>query len=150
MTYSEKTLKTVAFRAFTFDKERGELRKRGQRIHLRPLAVRLLTVLLDNAGSIVTREKLREELWGKKVVEWEMGLHRIAKELRRALADDARAPRFIETVTRRGYRFCAPIDSDEKCLNAHRGANRAKWFLAGAFAVPGVVLTLCLAAGLTS
>jgi len=150
MTYSEKTLKTVSFEDFTFDKEHGELRKRGRRIHLRPLAVRLLTILLNNAGSTVAREKLREALWGGRVVEWEMGLHRIAKEIRSALADDAREPRFIETVTRRGYRFCAPIESDQQLPNNHRSFSRAGWFMVGLLVLPGAVLTLCIAAGLTS
>ena len=77
MSNSENTLKIVRFGAFSFDPERGELRKARRLIHLRPLAVRKLKMLLDNAGSTVNREKLREQLWGGKVVEWEMGLHRV-------------------------------------------------------------------------
>ena len=148
MVYPEKTLKTVRFGEFTFNNEFGELKKHGRRIHLRPLAVNLLTLLLENAGSTVAREKLRDRLWNRKVVEWEMGLHRIAKEIRNALGDDARKPRFIETVARQGYRFCASIESAEVDRNAQLGVNRVKWFLAGIFAVPGLVLTYCLAVGI--
>ncbi|MCH8141410.1 MAG: winged helix-turn-helix domain-containing protein [Proteobacteria bacterium] len=115
---------------------------------MRPLAVHLLTMLLENAGSIVAREKLRDRLWERKVVEWEMGLHRIAKEIRSALGDDARKPRFIETVARRGYRFCTSIESAEVDRNAQLGVNRVKWFLAGVFTIPGMVLTFCLAVGI--
>ncbi len=149
MTDSEKTLKTVKFADFTFDKERGELLKGRRRIHLRPSAARLLTMLLDSAGSIVTREKLREELWGRKVVEWEAGLHRIAKELRSALADDARHPKFIETVARRGYRFRARTELVEAGHIASFMNSRLIWFATGALTVPGIVLTLCLVASVT-
>ncbi len=117
-------------------------------MHLRPLAVHLLTILLDNAGSTVPREKLRDALWGRKVVEWEPGLHRITKEIRRALGDDARAPRFVETVARRGYRFCAPIETGEPSLRTRLQAGRASWFLAGLLTFPGAILAYCVAAGL--
>ncbi len=92
--------------------------------------------------------KLRDALWDHKVVEWETGLHRITKEIRSALGDDARKPRFIETVARRGYRFCASIEPAEVGGNAQLRVNRVKWFLAGIFAVPGMVLTFCLAVGI--
>ncbi len=144
MFYSENTLKTVRFGEFTFNDECGELRKQGRRVHLRPLALRALTLLLENAGSTVTREKLRDALWDRKVVEWETGLHRIAKELRRALGDDARKPRFIETVARRGYRFCASIDTVEIAGEIPGKVSRVRWFLAGIVALPSMVLTFCV------
>ncbi|MCZ6642386.1 MAG: winged helix-turn-helix domain-containing protein [Gammaproteobacteria bacterium] len=118
-------------------------------MHLRPLAVRALTLLLENAGSLVAREKLRDTLWDHKVVEWETGLHRITKEIRSALGDDARQPRFIETVARRGYRFCASIDPVEISGNVQGRVSRIRWFLAGTVALPSMVLTFCAVAGIS-
>ncbi len=143
-----KTLKAVRFGEFTFDNEFGELKKRGKRVHLRPLALHLLTMLLENPGSTVAREKLRDALWQRKVVEWETGLHRIAREIRNALGDDARQPRFVETVARRGYRFCAIVESTEPHCSVQPGVNRIRWFMAGVFTLPGVVFAYCVAAGI--
>ena len=66
MDYPEKTLKISRFGEFTFDKEIGELRKHGQLVHLRPLAINLLTELLENRGRTVSRDQLRNALWGNR------------------------------------------------------------------------------------
>ncbi len=72
--------------------------------------MRLLSVLAENAGQVVTREELQKRLWPEDTfVDFEDGLNTAVKKLRDALGDDAEQPSYIETVPRRGYRFLAEV-----------------------------------------
>ena len=88
-----------------------ELRSGGQRIELRPQSVQLLAILLRRSGRLVTLEELRHELWGEQRLAWRNSLHQCVRDLRRALDDDAHAPRFVATVARVGYRFVGELAS---------------------------------------
>ena len=78
---------------------------------LPPQPAKILILLARNAGRLVTREDIRNEVWkADTFVDFEQGLNHCIKLIRAALGDDARAPRFIETLQRRGYRFLAQID----------------------------------------
>ncbi|MEO8051800.1 MAG: winged helix-turn-helix domain-containing protein [Acidobacteriota bacterium] len=96
---------------FEVDFARSQLTKQGRRVKLQDLPFRLLAALLEHAGGTVTREQLRERLWGDTVVDFDDGLHTAIRKLREALGDSATHPRFIETVPRRGYRFLAPVST---------------------------------------
>jgi DNA-binding winged helix-turn-helix (wHTH) protein len=100
----------VTFDAFVFDTELRELTRGGEIVPLPPRAFRLLEVLLAAAPAAVTRESLYRELWGKTIVE-EVNLSNLIAEIRAALGDDARHPRFIKTVHRFGYRFAARVNA---------------------------------------
>jgi len=83
----------------------------GTLVKLPPQPARILILLAKNAGRLVTREDIRNEIWTTDTfVDFEQGLNHCIKLIRAALGDDARAPRFIETLQRRGYRFVASID----------------------------------------
>src|ERR1700690_2593361 len=100
----------VRFGVFEADLERRELRKSGVRFKLHDQPFEILTLLLERAGEVVTREEIRQRLWpGNTFVEFDNGLNVAVKKLRTALSDDADNPRFIETVPRCGYRFIAPV-----------------------------------------
>jgi eukaryotic-like serine/threonine-protein kinase len=87
----------------------AELLKNGRRIRLQEQPYRLLLVLLENSGEIVSREKLRSHLWpGDTFVDFDGSLRAAVRKLREALCDDAEAPRYIETIPKRGYRFLMP------------------------------------------
>lgn len=90
---------------FELDPVRLELRHHGRRVELRRQAVQLIAVLVRNEGRLVTTETLRQIFWGDQPLEWRNGLHQCVRDLRRALSDDARRPRFVATVARVGYRF---------------------------------------------
>lgn len=77
-------------------------------IQLRPKAFSILQYLVDNVGRLVTHDELMEHLWGNTYVQPEV-LASHVRDIRAALGDDARRPKFIETVARRGYRFIAKI-----------------------------------------
>lgn len=88
----------------------AELRKRGIRIKLQDQPYRILCLLLDTPGEVVTREVLCSTLWPEDTfVEFERSLNAAVAKLRQALGDSAENPRFVETVARRGYRFIAPV-----------------------------------------
>ena len=98
------------FGVFDLDTKTGELRREGRLIHLRNQPFQVLSMLLDRAGDLVTRDEIKAALWSDNVdVDVEQGLNYCVKEIRSALGDDAEAPRFIQTLPRRGYRFVADV-----------------------------------------
>jgi predicted ATPase/DNA-binding winged helix-turn-helix (wHTH) protein/tetratricopeptide (TPR) repeat protein len=99
------------FGPFLLDTVSCTLSRDGQPIVLQPAALKLLQYLLDHRGELLTRERLLGELWDATVVD--DALNQMLTRLRRALGDDARAPRYIETLHRRGYRFVAPVQVDD-------------------------------------
>jgi len=114
MLQDTKTSSRVTFGLFEADLKSGELRKAGNRVKLQALPFKVLTVLLENAGEVVTREELQIRVWGPDViVDFEHSLSNAIKKLREALGDSAENPRFIETLSRRGFRFIAPIGFTE-------------------------------------
>jgi DNA-binding winged helix-turn-helix (wHTH) protein len=100
----------IRFGTFEIDLQSGELSKSGMRVRLQAQPFRLLAMLLDRAGEVVTREELQRHLWGSETtVDFDHGLGTAINKLREALGDSADNPRFIETLAKRGYRFVAPI-----------------------------------------
>ena len=102
----------VRFGAFELDPTSGELRKRGVLIRLRDRPLQVLLALLERPGEVITRKELQERLWPDgTIVEFENGINNAISRLREALGDSADAPRYIETLPRRGYRFLAPLEA---------------------------------------
>ena len=95
---------------FEADLRTGELTKHGKRLRLQEQPFRLLTILLEKPGELVTREELRSRLWPRTTVDFDHGVNKAIGKVRDALGDSAGNPRFIETVARRGYRFLADVD----------------------------------------
>ena len=94
---------------FEADLRTGELTKHGKRLSLQEQPFRLLALLLEKPGELVTREELRGRLWPQTIVDFDHGLNKAISKIREALGDSAENPRFIETVTSRGYRFLADV-----------------------------------------
>ena len=102
----------VSFDVFQIDLQAGELRREGRRIKIQEQPFRVLFLLLERAGEVVTREELRETLWpADTFVDFDHGLNSAVARLREALRDSAEKPRFIETIAKRGYRFIAPLQA---------------------------------------
>ncbi|MGH9548908.1 MAG: winged helix-turn-helix domain-containing protein, partial [Terriglobales bacterium] len=109
---SSSASKSVRYRfgPFDLDPSQGKLSRSGARVKLQDLPLRLLVLLVERPGEIVTREEVRQRLWPEDTfVEFDNSLGVAVRKLREALRDDADAPRFVETVPRRGYRFVAPV-----------------------------------------
>jgi len=101
----------VRFANFEVDLRAGELRRDGSKVRLQEQPFLLLTVLLESAGEVVSREELRKRLWSADTfVDFDHRLAVAVSKLRDALWDPAEKPKFIETVGRRGYRFVGQIE----------------------------------------
>jgi TolB-like protein/DNA-binding winged helix-turn-helix (wHTH) protein/Flp pilus assembly protein TadD len=110
----------LRFGSFEVDVGSGELRRQGLKIRLQDQPFRLLVLLLDRAGDVVTREEVRETLWpADTYVDFDHSLNTAVRKLREALGDSAEAPRYVETVARRGYRFIAPVAPRRTAQVAH-------------------------------
>jgi TolB-like protein/DNA-binding winged helix-turn-helix (wHTH) protein/predicted Zn-dependent protease len=99
------------FEDFELDRGASQLRRAGTGVHLQRIPFQLLSLLVERRGQLVTQEEILEHIWGKGVfVDSENAIRTAVRKIRRALNDDADAPRFIITVPARGYRFAAQID----------------------------------------
>jgi DNA-binding winged helix-turn-helix (wHTH) protein/Tol biopolymer transport system component len=98
------------FGRFEVNRHSGELRRGGFRIKLQSQPFKVLEALLEKPGQVVSRDELQERIWGKDtVVDFDHSLGTAINKVREALGDSADNPRFIETLSRRGYRFIAPV-----------------------------------------
>src|SRR6266480_1232864 len=103
--------RVVRFGVFQVDLRAGELFKQGIKIRLQQQPLRVLALLLEHPGEVVTREDLRQAIWpAGTFVESDVGLDAAIHKLRNALGDSAENPRLVETLPRRGYRFIAAVD----------------------------------------
>lgn len=99
----------VSFAEFELDFGRFELYQDGRPLPLEGLPLQLLMLLIENQRQLVTREQIADQLWGKDVfVDVEQGINTAIRKIRRALADDADEPQYLQTVVGKGYRFVAP------------------------------------------
>ena len=112
----------IRFANFEVNLRAGELRREGSRVRLQEQPFLLLTVLLESAGNVVTREELRKRLWAEDTfVDFDHRLAVAVSKLRDALRDSAENPKFVETVGRRGYRFLGQLEFTDS-LSADSGA----------------------------
>lgn len=99
-----------SFGVFEADVAEGELRKHGVRVKLHAQPFQILVMLLERPSELVTREEMRQRLWGNDTfVDFDHGLNTAMNKLREALSDSAARPRYVETVSGKGYRFIAPV-----------------------------------------
>ena len=102
----------VGFGGFELDCRSGDLRRAGVSLKLQPQPAKVLVLLVKNAGSVVTRQELAEQVWGAETfVDFEHGLNYAIRQIRTILEDDADQPRFLETLPKRGYRFIAKVEA---------------------------------------
>ena len=104
---------SIRFGVFELDPETGELRKQGLKVRLQEQPFQILKILLEHPGKVVTREELRQQIWPSDTfVDFNQGLYNATKKLREALGDSADTPRYIETLSRRGYRFIGAVSGN--------------------------------------
>lgn len=107
----EDNVAVFRFGPYDFRPDAGELLRHGTRIHLREQSMRLLLVLIERAGLVVTRDELRGRLWPDGTfTDFDRAINKIVSELRDRLHDSSSMPRFIETHSKRGYRFIALVE----------------------------------------
>src|SRR6202522_2257593 len=100
----------MRFGTFEVSLQSGEVRKGGLRIRVQQQPMKLLEILLEHPGEVVTREELRRRVWSSESFgDFDQALNIAIGKLRSALGDSAESPRFIETLPKRGYRFIADV-----------------------------------------
>jgi DNA-binding winged helix-turn-helix (wHTH) protein len=98
------------FGVFEADEASAELRKHGVRVKLNTQPFQVLLMLLERPSELVTREEMRQRLWGTDTfVDFDHGLNSAINKIRTALSDSSAQPRYVETVAGKGYRFIAPV-----------------------------------------
>lgn len=111
----EQLTASLRFSNFELDLERQELRKRGVLVKLQAQPFKVLALLAEHPGELITREEIRRHVWGAGTfVDADQGINVCIRQIRQALGDQAASPRFVETVPRRGYRFLAPVERPEE------------------------------------
>jgi TolB-like protein/DNA-binding winged helix-turn-helix (wHTH) protein/Tfp pilus assembly protein PilF len=100
----------VRFGTYEVSLQSGEVRKRGVRIKVQQQPMKLLEILLERPGEVVTREELRSRVWASESFgDFDQAVNIAIAKLRTALGDSAENPRYIETLPKRGYRFIADV-----------------------------------------
>src|SRR5262249_18718733 len=112
MVFPSNSDRQIFFDSYALDLETGELKRNGTTVlRLQDKPFQVLVALLERPGLLVSREQLRERLWGSDTfVDFEVGLNKAVNRLREALSDFADEPRLIETLPRKGYRFVGVIE----------------------------------------
>src|SRR5713101_4720262 len=98
------------FGPFDINLHSGELRKNGMRLRLSGQPFQVLAILIERPGEVITREELHSKLWpADTFVDFDHGLNNAVARIREVLDDSSDAPRYVETLPRRGYRFIGPV-----------------------------------------
>ncbi|HLJ78600.1 MAG TPA: winged helix-turn-helix domain-containing protein [Acidobacteriaceae bacterium] len=137
------------FGPFEVNAGSGELLREGRPIKLQEQPFRLLVILLENAGSVVSREQIQQRIWGERTFgDFDSGLRVAMRKLREALGDDADSPVYIETLPKRGYRMLVPVvavaAAQPLATPSETGASRLRnWaIMAAAVAVAAILLVV--------
>src|SRR5579871_2595742 len=143
----------IKFEDFELDGRNYSLRRSGANLKLERIPMELLLLLAGRAGELVTREQIIEKLWGKDVhLDTENAINTAIRKIRLALGDDPAQPRFVQTVTGRGYRFIAKLSESPGVARPEDGAadsartipRRRRWLFAGLVVAAGFLAALAL------
>lgn len=137
----------LRFGEFEFEPATRELRGPNGTVRLQPQPARLLQLLLENGGEVVSRDQVRRRLWAEEIhVAFDQSMNTCVKRIRSALDDSAEAPRYIETLPRLGYRFLAPVTEvgADGLLNLKGGRRRRRFrrFLVAVLAAAGLTVAV--------
>ena len=116
----------VRFGTYEVSLQSGEVRKAGMRIRVQQQPMKLLEILLERPGEVVSREELRGRVWTNETFgDFDQALNIAIAKLRSALEDSAENPRFIETLPKRGYRFIADVSVVNADPHPEKSGSRA-------------------------
>lgn len=131
--------KATYFGPFALSSKPLSLTRQGKSVALRIQGLKLLELLIQNSGNLVSHEDIRAHLWSGLHVDYKRGIHLLVREIRAALSDDAQNPIYLETVPRQGYRFIIPVKaSDRELQSAYLGLSLSNLNI-------GHIASVCLA-----
>ena len=109
----------LRFGDYELDSSAGKLYRDGSLVRIQPQPFLVLTILVERPGEIVSREHLRDRVWGEATyVQFDQGLNYCIRQVRVALGDGAAEPVYIETLPKQGYRFIAPVSGATQSVDA--------------------------------
>jgi len=109
------TPRRLCFGEFELDSRAGKLYRGGHPVKIQPQPLRVLTILAERPGEIVSREELHSRVWGSSTfVEFDQGLNYCVRQIRLALSDQAAKPQYLETLPKQGYRFIATVNGSHE------------------------------------
>ncbi len=117
--------RVTSFGLFEFNHRSGDLTRAGKAVRLQQRPARLLTLLIERSGHLVTREQIQEAVWSDRLVEFDQALNFAVRQIRIALGDNADSPIYIETIPKRGYRFIAPLSESAENLGVPSTSSRS-------------------------
>jgi TolB-like protein/DNA-binding winged helix-turn-helix (wHTH) protein/Tfp pilus assembly protein PilF len=134
------------FGQFEVDLDARELRKAGIRIKIHEQPFQVLEALLERPGEVVSRDELRHRIWPENTfIDFDQSLNKAVNRVRAALGDNAANPRFVETLSRRGYRLLVPVERPEPAVTSTivaaapdpvaTGVARRRWLSAAVVAI---------------
>jgi len=110
MPSQQSTQPIRRFGPFSLDPETGEIARNGMRVRLQPQPARILILLTESPGRLVTRDEIRDHIWGATTVtDVDQSINFAVRQIRSVLRDGAAKPRYVETIAKRGYRFISPV-----------------------------------------
>jgi TolB-like protein/DNA-binding winged helix-turn-helix (wHTH) protein/Tfp pilus assembly protein PilF len=128
---AETSALLLRFGAFELNLRSNDLRRNGVLLKLAPQQLQALRLLVENAGQVLSREQIQHELWGDGTfVDFDRNLNVCIAQIRATLNDDSEAPRYIQTIPKRGYRFIAPVErvNATPIIESTPAPPRARWF----------------------
>jgi Tol biopolymer transport system component/DNA-binding winged helix-turn-helix (wHTH) protein len=137
----------IRFATFEVDLQAQELRKGGLRLKLSGQPFQVLAILLEQRGTVVTREELQKRLWPDTFVDIDHNLNTAINKIREALADSSENPRFVETLPRRGYRFIGQTESPQVHTTSPKFTNTPKLRSSGRLII-GIAIFVVFSAAL--
>ncbi len=120
MEETANVVRLVRFGTFEVDLRSAELRKAGVKLELTGQPFQVLAILLEHPGEVVTREDLQKRLWPNTFVDGDHNLNTAINKIREVLGDSAENPRFVETLSRRGYRFVCEVEAEHPDVQSSR------------------------------
>ena len=131
MQAAETSALLLRFGAFELNLRSNDLRRNGVLLKLAPQQLQALRLLAENAGQVLSREQIQHELWGDGTfVDFDRNLNVCIAQIRATLNDDSDAPRYIQTIPKRGYRFIAPVErvNTTPIIESTPAPPRARWY----------------------
>ncbi|MGD0301320.1 MAG: winged helix-turn-helix domain-containing protein, partial [Bryobacteraceae bacterium] len=143
----------LRFGAFELDLQNNELRRAGALLKLSPQQFQVLRLLAENSGQLLSREDIQRGVWGTDTfVDFDRNLNVCVAQIRATLNDNFDAPRFIQTVPKRGYKFIAPVErvtaevpAAQAVVAPARPRVRPQWLWLGAAVAASVVILIAYA-----
>jgi len=147
MSVPNQSERRISTGLFEVDLVSGEVLREGRRVPLQEQPFRVLRLLLERPGQVVTREDLQSKLWpADTYVSFDEGLNTVIRKLRVLFGDSADNPRYIETIPKRGYRFIAPVralvESEPPSSNRVLPSKAGAAGIARLFSRPGRISTV--------